>query len=86
MFRFGKDNNVIKLILETKSGHLIDGLIFYDDGYFEEAIIKRYGKEQLTNISYGKYNDIILDIIYYPNINEYMGNISIQIIIQGFRV
>ena len=86
MFKYGNGNNVIKLILESKSGSVLDGMIFCDDGSFDKAIIQRYGEEELTNILYGKSNDISLDIIYYPNLNEYMGKASIQIIIQGYRI
>ena len=85
MFKFGKDENIIKLILESKSGLLIDGMIFYDDS-FEQSIIDRYGNDELENLLNGKENNVLLDIIYYPSINEYMGKTSIQVIIQAFRL
>lgn len=86
MFKFGNNNNVIKLILESKKGIIVDGIIFYDDGSFEESIINRYGEDELERVLKGMDNNISLDIIYYPSINEYMGKTSIQIVIQGYRI
>ena len=86
MFKFGNNNNVIKLILESKKGTILDGIIFNDDGSFEETIIDKYGTDELERVLKGMDNNISLDIIYYPNINEYMGKTSIQIIIQGYRI
>ncbi|MDR7869844.1 MAG: single-stranded-DNA-specific exonuclease RecJ [Tissierellaceae bacterium] len=86
MFKFGNNNNVIKLVLESKSGPVYDGMIFYDDGTFEQLIIERYGEDDLTNVLNGKNNNISLDIIYYPSVNEYMGRTSIQLVIKGYRI
>lgn len=85
MFKFGKDKNIIKLILESKAGLLVDGMIFYDDS-FEQSILERYGKDELDKLLNGSDNNVSLDIIYYPSINEYMGKTSIQVIIQAFRL
>ena len=30
-------------------------------------------------------NKVLLDIVYNPNINEYMGNTKLQLIIQKYR-
>ena len=86
MFKFGKNNNVIKLILQSNKGTILDGIIFYDDGSFEESLINRYGEDELERVLKGMDNNISLDIIYYPSINEYMGKTSIQVIIQGYRI
>lgn len=86
IYKFGKDKNIIKLVLESKKGTILDGMIFYDDGGFEKAIVDKYGEDVLENALKGMDNNISLDIIYYPNINEYMGKTSIQIIIQAYRI
>lgn len=86
MFKFGNNKSVIKLILESNRGTILDGIIFSDDGSFDESIIKRYGEDELERVIKGMDNNISLDIIYYPSINEYMGKTSIQIIIQGYRI
>ncbi len=87
MFKLGKNSNVIKLILESKNGHALDGMMFYDDGSFENGIINKYGEDELRKVLSGNNNNnISLDIVYYPSINEYMGKTSVQVIIQGYRL
>ncbi|OOM16303.1 single-stranded-DNA-specific exonuclease RecJ [Clostridium saccharobutylicum] len=81
----GKNRNVLKLKLKTTYGKIIDAIYFSDIEEFEEIITKKYGREELQKLYDGVYNDVKLDIVFYPNINEYNGNISIQIVIQNYR-
>jgi single-stranded-DNA-specific exonuclease len=45
----------------------------------------KYGKEELQKLYDGAYNDVKLDLVFYPSINEYNGNTSIQVVIQNYR-
>ena len=81
----GKNRNVLKLKLKTKNGKPIDAVYFGDIEQFEEAIIEKYGKDQLMKLYDGSYNDVKLDMVFYPDINEYNGNINIQIVMQNYR-
>lgn len=81
----GKNRNVLKLKLKSKYGKNIDGIYFGDIEEFERRIIDKYGKEELQKLYDGVYNDVMIDIVFYPNVNEYNGNTSIQIVIQNYR-
>lgn len=81
----GKNRNVLKLKLKSKYGKNIDGIYFGDIEEFEKRIIDKYGKEELQKLYDGVYNDVMIDIVFYPNVNEYNGNTSIQIVIQNYR-
>jgi len=81
----GKNNNVLKFKIKTKLNNLLDAIYFGDVYKFEEIINDRYGREELQKLYNGEYNDVKLDLVFYPNINEYNGNTSIQIVIQNFR-
>ncbi|AQS11741.1 single-stranded-DNA-specific exonuclease RecJ [Clostridium saccharobutylicum] len=81
----GKNRNVLKLKLKTTYGKIIDAIYFSDIEEFEEIITEKYGREELQKLYDGVYNDVKLDIVFYPSINEYNGNISIQIVIQNYR-
>lgn len=81
----GKNRNVLKLKLKSKYGKNIDGIYFGDIDEFEKRIINKYGKEELQKLYDGVYNDVMIDIVFYPNVNEYNGNTSIQIVIQNYR-
>ncbi|MEW8973344.1 MAG: single-stranded-DNA-specific exonuclease RecJ [Tissierellaceae bacterium] len=86
MFKLGVNENVLKFTLESKKGSTMEGILFNNTLSFEEAIISKYGENGLDELYRGINNDISIDIIYYPSINEYMGKISIQIVIQHFRI
>ncbi|MBC8590418.1 single-stranded-DNA-specific exonuclease RecJ [Lachnospiraceae bacterium NSJ-29] len=85
-FKLGANKNVLKLILESKEGTTLDAILFNDIDSFEENIVSKYGKEKLEKLYLDNNNNILLDIIYYPSINEYMGRRTLQIIIQNYRV
>ena len=81
----GKDKNVLKLKLLTNNNITIDAMIFNDLENFESKIIEKYGNEELDNL-YNKSNtNIPMDFTFYPSINEWNGNKSIQIVVNGIR-
>lgn len=66
----GKNRNVVKLSLLTESGSLMDGLIFSDGDTF---LREQAGRERI-------------DIVYYPNINEYNGKRTLQAVIKNYKL
>lgn len=66
----GKNKNVVKMVLEDDDGTRLDGIYFCDGEAFFEEL---------------KGNNEI-DIIYYPDINEYGGRESLQVIITGYKI
>lgn len=66
----GKNKNVVKMLLEDDDGTRLDGIYFCDGEAFFEEL---------------KGNNEI-DIIYYPDINEYGGKESLQVIITGYKI
>ena len=81
----GKNRNVLKLKLKSRNGKVIDAVYFGDIEQFEEIITEKYGKDQLIKLYDGSYNDVHLDLVFYPDINEYNGNVTIQVVIQNYR-
>lgn len=65
----GKNKNVVKMVLEGQGGRAMDGMLFTDGLAFEE---ERNGRR-------------MLDIVYYPEINEYNGSRNIQVVIRRYR-
>lgn len=65
----GKNKNVVKLVLEGGNGMPMDGILFTDGIAFEE---ERAGRT-------------VMDIIYYPEINEYNGNRNLQVVIRNYK-
>lgn len=81
----GKDKNVLKLRLITKDNSCMDAMIFNNLENFENKVIEKYGQEALNNLYNKNQNNIMMDFTFYPSINEWNGNKSIQIIVDGIR-
>lgn len=65
----GKNRNVVRLTLEEDDGHAMEALYFGDGIAFEE---ERAGKSRI-------------DVVYYPDINEYNGRRTLQAVIRRYR-
>lgn len=81
----GKNRNVLKLKLKTRMNKALDAIYFGDIEKFEEEVSSKYGNEELQKLHNGEYNHVNLDLVFYPNVNEYNGNTTIQIVIQNYR-
>lgn len=81
----GKNNNVLKLKL-SKENIAIDCIYFGEIDDFIETVTQNYGEDQYDRMINGKISRIKLDMVYYPDINEYNGYKSLQIVMQKYRV
>ena len=66
----GRNRNVVKLTLVTEGGLVMEGMLFADGDGFLEELGSRRG----------------IDVIYYPDINEYNGRRSLQIVIREYKL
>lgn len=81
----GKNNNVLKLNLTD--GYLnIDGIYFGDIEVTLEIIKNKFGEYEYNKMLNGQTNMVKIDIVYFPDINEYNGRKSVQLLIQNIRV
>lgn len=80
----GKNQNVLKLNVVNIDGYAMDALYFGDIPEFNEFVESEYGKEEVRKMYSGQYNEVDLAFTYYPTLNEYMGNRSVQIILQNY--
>lgn len=65
----GKNRNAVRLSLVTPGGFAMDGMFFGEGARFAEELA-------------GKHS---IDIVYYPTVNEYNGNRTLQAIIKEYR-
>lgn len=81
----GKNKNVLKFNLTD--GYLnVDGIYFGDIESVLEQIKDKYGNFESEKMLNGQQNSVTIDIVYYPDINEYMGRKNIQLLIQNIRI
>jgi len=81
----GKGQQYRKLRLSSH-GRVVDALYFGEGAAMDGAIREAFGRSQLDKAMAGMKNDIRLDIVYYPDINDYMGTKSAEARITDFRV
>lgn len=81
----GKKKNVLKLKILTNENIYIDAMIFNNIEEFEEKIIKKYGQDELDSLYNKNQNNLLMDFLFYPSINEWNQNKYIQIIVEGVR-
>ena len=60
-------------------------MIFQNVDAFEQTVIDKYGEDGLRALYGGYASPVYLDMVFYPDINEYNGVQTIQIMIQNYR-
>lgn len=81
----GANQNMCRMQLDDGSGKIMDALVFQSifQG-FMEFITEKFGEEQVRRAKMSLPNDIRISVIYYPDINEYNGRESMQIIVNNY--
>jgi single-stranded-DNA-specific exonuclease len=68
-----------------EDGREMTALYFRGSEELEQQIREVYGDSAWDSAMRGMGNDIHLTITYFPQINEYRGNISLQALITGVK-
>lgn len=85
MYLMGKGKNMARLIL-VENGYEIAGVMFNGLEDYLTGIRDKYGEETVRKMQMGMTVNIAGAFTYYPTINNYNGNESIQITITGFSL
>ncbi|MGN0495782.1 MAG: single-stranded-DNA-specific exonuclease RecJ [Lachnospiraceae bacterium] len=81
----GKEQNVAKLVLEDKQGITIQA-IYFNAPEFVSNIINWFGQEEYDKLIHGWLNNVCLNVTYYPTINEFNGNRTVQLQIKNYAM
>ena len=81
----GQNRNVIKMQVTDTSGIVMDALYFGDVEVFRTYLEDKYGYVETEKLFQNRKTGITLSVIYYPTINEYRGQRSIQIVISDYQ-
>lgn len=81
----GKEQNIVKLVLEDMQGTTHQA-IYFDAPEFSRQIISWFGQEEYDKLLHGWLNNVCLNIVYYPTVNEYNGNRTIQLQIKHYAM
>lgn len=81
----GKNKNVLKLTLRTAQGNRVQAVYFGNTEAFVEYYSGKYGASEVERAFSGRQNVIRMSLIYYPEINSYQGNETVQLIIKNYQ-
>ncbi len=83
----GKNRNVLKLRVRDAYGTEIDAMCFRHVENFLEYLGEKYGDGAGERLLRGGRNtgEMTLSVTYYPDINEYMGRVTPQIVITHYK-
>ena len=81
----GKDRNVLKLQVQDVNGCRIEAMLFHHADDFLGKLEEQYGKTELEALLKGRGRQIRISMTYYPDINEYMGKKTPQIVVTHYR-
>ena len=81
----GKNQNVLKLRVQDEAATEIDAMCFQQMDVLLDMLKERYGAQAVEDMLAGRRSRMVISITFYPDINEYMGRITPQIIITHYR-
>lgn len=82
----GKNKNVLKLQVRDSAQTQIEALCFNNVEQFLTQLEECYGSQTVQNMLSGRQTKMTMSITYYPDINEYMGRITPQIVITHYKI
>ena len=81
----GKNRNVLKIKAQDANGSVIDAMLFQNVEGFLKNMEETYGRMEVDALLQGRGGHIKIAVTYYPDINEYMGKRTPQIVITHYR-
>ena len=81
----GKNKNVLKLQVKDLHGTRMDAMYFGDVNTFVEYVREKFGDIACECLLRGHGHGIVMAFTYYPDINEYQGVRTPQIVIQNYK-
>ena len=82
----GKNGRVLKFFLRDSLGQSIEAVWFGEVSEFYQDVEDLVGARGLSFMKRGQPHQVIMDCTYYPQINEWRGRRTIQIVIKNYRL
>ena len=73
--------------MQVKNGNgcVMDALYFGDIDRFRAYVEQKFGMEEAEKMFLGRSSGVRLSMTYYPSVNEFRGNRTLQIVIQNYQ-
>ncbi|MGL5822627.1 MAG: single-stranded-DNA-specific exonuclease RecJ [Sarcina sp.] len=82
----GKEGTHVKFECLTSENGKVDGLLFNRADEFREMFNDRFGNNKFEEYSDGRLCRFYIDAIYKPDVNEFRGQKTFQILINNIRI
>ena len=80
----GQNQNVGKYTVADEDGSEYEMIYFGDIQAFHEYLDQKFGIQAVERLYQGRGREIVLSVAYYPDINEYRGNVSLQMVMKYY--
>lgn len=80
----GKNENVGKYKIQDEEGNLYDMIYFGELSEWHAFLEAEFGREERTKLYHEGSTKIVIQMVYYPDINVYQGRESLQIVMQDY--
>jgi single-stranded-DNA-specific exonuclease len=80
----GRGKNMLRLKVRDRDGTVMDALYFRDAQEMLDSLAARYGEAACQKLLAGRGEGMTMSVTYYPQINEFRGVSSLQIVIQNY--
>ena len=82
----GKERKILKMrvMSQEEGAYPVEAVYFRDPEEFLNYCREKFSAEDVEMLLKGKPNNICLNLLYYPDINDYQGRQSIQLVIEDF--
>ena len=77
---------MLSMKVANEKGYVIKAVYFGDIDVFEEFVCEIWGDSELQKMYQKQPNEIDIGFAYYPSINEYGGNRTLQIVVTDYCV
>ena len=81
----GQNKNVGKYTVADENGKLYEMIYFGDLEAFHEHLKAKFSEEAVDELYRGNGGSIELSVVYYPDVNEYRGNVSVQMVMKYYQ-
>lgn len=81
----GKNRNVGKYRIKDSQGNDYEMIFFGDLENWHNFLQEAFGKEEMEKLYHNGSDSIVIQMIYYPEINVYQGRESLQIVMQDYK-
>ncbi len=87
VYFIGKEKNIVKFFCRDENNfQKLDAICFDGGEKFKEIIEENYGEKRLMEILRSNTVNLKMDFIFSPEINEFNGNKSLQLVVKDFRL